>query len=85
MWCRTMTTNHRLHRDLRPVPLSEALVGGLVMTMSEKQWDAALAYAYEQGWTLLDLDAGERPVRAYRKRGAHLDNQGTTPDPSEEQ
>jgi len=31
------------------------------------QWDALLARAYEDGWTLLELDENEVPVRAYRK------------------
>jgi hypothetical protein len=38
-----------------------------MVTMSTGQWDALLAAAYEAGWTLLELDADEVPVRAYRK------------------
>lgn len=63
-----------MRRDLHPVPLTaaiEALLGGSpgtrVITMSEGQWDALLSAAYEQGWTLLELDEHEQPVRAYRK------------------
>ena len=56
-----------VYRDLRRVPLSDALGSGPVITMSVGQWDGLLAAAYEQGWTLLELDAHERPVRAYRR------------------
>lgn len=58
-------------RDLRPLPLDEVLpIGtrpGLVITMSEGQWDAMLSAAYAAGWILLELDEHERPVKAYRK------------------
>lgn len=57
-----------MNRDLRRIPLSEALGKGTVITMSVGQWDALLAAAYEQGWTLLELDQNERPVRAYRRQ-----------------
>jgi hypothetical protein len=40
-----------------------------VMTMGEGQWDGMLAAAYAQGWVLLELDADERPVAAYRLGG----------------
>ena len=43
------------------------------MTMSEGQWDGLLAAAYEHGWILLELDADERPMRAYRKPTAKGD------------
>jgi hypothetical protein len=56
-----------IYRDLRAVPLSEAFTNNCVMTMSIGQWDAMLAAAYERGWTLLELDDSERPIRAYRK------------------
>lgn len=67
-----MTTGRRpIHRDLRPLPLGDLLPlgrpGQRVMTMGEGQWDGILSAAYEQGWTLLELDEDERPVRAYRK------------------
>jgi hypothetical protein len=54
-------------RDLRPIPLSEAMSHGRVITMSVGQWDALLAAAYERGWTLLELDSNQRPIRAYRR------------------
>ena len=58
---------------LRSVPLHDLLPLGskpaLVITMAEGQWDATLASAYHQGWVLLELDARERPVRAYQKDG----------------
>lgn len=57
-------------RDLRPLPLADVLPlrpGALVITMAEGQWDKTLAHAYEQGWILLEVDAQERPVRAFRK------------------
>ena len=61
----------KVARDLRPIPLDEVLPLGqrrqLVMTMGEDQWDGLLAAAYEAGFVLLELDAAERPVRAYRK------------------
>ncbi len=53
-------------RDLHPVPLDD--LGGHVVTMSVGQWDALLAAAYNAGWTLLELDHEQRPVRAYRKQ-----------------
>jgi len=60
-------------RDLHPIPLDEAIAAltggqprGRVMTMSIGQWDGMLSAAYEAGWTLLELDVDERPLRAYR-------------------
>ena len=47
-----------------------ALLGGkgaAVMTMSPNQWDALLNAAYQSGWTLLELDDREQPVKAYRR------------------
>jgi len=35
-------------------------------TMSPGQWDGTLAGAYACGFVLLELDADEVPVRAYR-------------------
>ena len=62
----------RAYRDLHPVPLAEVWPvrpGMRVMTMGEGQWDGMLAAAYAQGWVLLELDADERPVAAYRLGG----------------
>lgn len=59
-----------LYRDLRRVPLDDVLPlrpGVLYITMAEDQWDAALAEAYRVGWVLLEVDANERPVAAYRR------------------
>jgi hypothetical protein len=60
-----------MNRDLRPLPLAEALDfvarRERVITMAAGQWDDALAAAYEAGWVLLELDADEVPVRAYQK------------------
>lgn len=57
--------------DLHSIPLSQALPpkpGDLVVTMSAGQpWDALLATAYGQGAVVLELDARERPVRAYQR------------------
>lgn len=62
------------YRDLRPIPLVEAMkaLSGSVpqarlITMCPGQWDGLLAAAYAAGWILLEVDADERPVRAYRK------------------
>ena len=41
---------------------------GVVVTLSPGQWDKLLQAAYDAGHTLLELDAYEVPVRAYRKR-----------------
>ena len=53
---------------LHPIPLAEVTFapGTITMTMSAGQWDTLLAAAYEQGATLLELDADEKPVAAYR-------------------
>src|SRR4051812_31550675 len=45
----------KIHRDLNPFPLADALKATRVMTMGERQWDALLAAAYRQGWILLEL------------------------------
>ena len=73
-----------MSRDLRPIPLSQAFGNGPVITMSAGQWDALLSTAYEQGWTLLELDVDERPVRAYRKGVANVCDRKTIPDSPEE-
>lgn len=57
---------------LRQIPLGEALPlrpGELTVTMAHGQWSRALAAAYESGAVLLELDANERPVRAYQRAG----------------
>jgi hypothetical protein len=53
---------------LHEIPLSEVkfLPRTVTLTMSIGQWDALLAEAYQRGHTLLELDANERPVAAYR-------------------
>jgi hypothetical protein len=64
----------RLHRDLRPIPLADALAFNAkrcTMTMSVDQWDAVLSAAYENGWVLLELDENEIPVKAYQKDTGH--------------
>ena len=60
-------------QDLKPFPLDEAVrtltratPGALIITMGKGQWDALLSAAYEAGWILLEVDADEKPVRAYR-------------------
>jgi hypothetical protein len=57
------------------VPLAEVLPmsawpGLLYVTMGAGQWDGLLAAAYADGWVLLELDANEDPVRAFRKETA---------------
>lgn len=54
---------------LHPIPLAEVTFarGTLTFTMSVGQWDNLLAAAYNQGATLLELDANENPVAAYRR------------------
>lgn len=64
--------------ELKTVSLDEtmrAICGGLkidgkpicFVTMSVGQWDALLQAAYDSGFTLLELDRREKPIRAYRK------------------
>ena len=59
---------------LHEIPLSEVrlLPGSLMFTMSIGQWDALLQAGYDQGATLLELNADERPVAAYRLCGCEL-------------
>jgi hypothetical protein len=54
---------------LKEIPISAVKFerGTLTFTMSVGQWDALLAAAYDQGATLLELDANEKPVAAYRR------------------
>lgn len=54
---------------LHPIPLDAVQLGPgvIIITMSIGQWDALLAEAYRRGHTLLELDADEKPVAAYRK------------------
>jgi hypothetical protein len=47
--------------------LAGELPGARIITMGVGQWDVLLAASYEQGWILLELDANEYPVRAYRR------------------
>jgi hypothetical protein len=53
---------------LSGIPLSEVKLtpGSLTITMAVGQWNALLEAGYKQGATLLELDADERPVAAYR-------------------
>lgn len=59
--------------ELTEIPLDAALdslFGGTPggnMTMSIGQWDALLQEAYSTGWTLIELDDDEIPVKAYRR------------------
>ena len=59
---------------LHEIPLSEVRLrpGSLLFTMSPGQWDALLQAGYDQGATLLELNADERPVAAYRLCGCEL-------------
>jgi hypothetical protein len=43
---------------------------GVLITMSQGQWDGLLAAAYDTGATLLELDDDEMPIKAYRKARA---------------
>lgn len=54
---------------LHAIPLTSVTFapGTVTFTLSRDQWDNLLAAAYEQGHTLLELDADEKPVAAYRK------------------
>ena len=38
----------------------------MTITMSPKQWDYLLEACYNDGWTLLEIDHREHPVRAFR-------------------
>jgi hypothetical protein len=61
---------------LHPIPLAAVKLtpGSLTFTMSLGQWDALLAEAYRRGHTLLELDADEKPVAAYRLCACELCN-----------
>ncbi len=55
---------------LHEIPLDIALplrLGWLYATMSIGQWDLFLQIVYQRGWTLLELDQDEKPVRAFRR------------------
>ncbi len=58
---------------LNEIPIEEGLAGilsgaaRLSVTMSPGQWDTLLQCAYDLGATVLEMDANEQPVRAYRK------------------
>ena len=58
---------------LHQIPLSEVrlIPGTVTITMNTNQWDALLAEAYRRGHTLLELDAREKPVAAYRLNPAN--------------
>lgn len=53
---------------LNEVPLSEInfLKPGVIITMSTGQWDAFLETGYEHGFTLVELDENENPIKVYR-------------------
>ena len=53
---------------LKEIPISAVKFerGTLTFTMSVGQWDNLLAEAYRRGHTLVELDADEKPVAAYR-------------------
>jgi len=55
--------------SLHAIPLGAVKFGPgtVTVTMAIGQWDALLAEAYRRGHTLLELDANEQPVAAYRK------------------
>lgn len=62
-------------RDLNAIPLAEVLPVGvkpgvLYVTMGPRQWDSFLAAAYADGCVLLEVDAREQPVRAFRRGDA---------------
>ena len=58
--------------EMNEIPLGAAmnsLFGGKPggnVTMAIGQWDALLAEAYDTGWTLIEVDENEIPVKAYR-------------------
>jgi hypothetical protein len=53
---------------LNQIPLKNvANAGSVIVTMSPGQWDKFLDEAYRAGYILLELDAREQPVKAYRK------------------
>jgi hypothetical protein len=64
-----METALPARRDLRPFPLERVTFTGpgVYVTMSEGRWDPLLAAAYQQGCVLLEMDAHERLLRAYRR------------------
>ena len=63
-------TRPKLHQ----IPLAAVALkpGTLTFTMSEGQWNVLLAEAYKRGHTLLELDANEHPVAAYRLCGSGI-------------
>jgi hypothetical protein len=50
--------------------------GVIVVTMSPGQWTPLLAEAYRRGHTLVELDADEKPVAAYRRCECGICNPG---------
>lgn len=59
----------KIRPNLKEIPLSNVTfsAGTIIITMSEGQWDALLDEGYKRGHILLELDAGEAAVRAYKK------------------
>jgi hypothetical protein len=56
--------------EISLVETMESIVAGkplAYMTMSRGQWDGLLHAAYQAGWTLLEVDGDEIPIRAYRR------------------
>jgi hypothetical protein len=54
---------------LAEVPLADVWPprpGLAYMTVGPGQWDVTLEMAYAAGWVLVEVDAEETPVRAYR-------------------
>ena len=69
-----MTQDSRPH--LNALDLEEAMAqitghrpGHVIITMSEGQWDAMLEASYSAGFTLLEVNDEEIPVRAYCRKG----------------
>src|ERR1035437_9248485 len=70
-----MGRRHPMKRpQLHPIPLDAVTFapGTVTLTMSIGQWDALLAEAYKRGHTLLELNANEQPVAAYRLRSCAI-------------
>jgi hypothetical protein len=65
---------------LREIPLSAVDYGPRqrLATMSEGQWHWLLGELYDRGYTLLEVDANETAVRAFRR--AEDSNQVVSPN-----
>lgn len=48
-----------------PVPAGPQR-GRVYLTINEGAWDALIKAGYESGFTLIEMDEDERPVRAFR-------------------